>query len=459
MVTLSIISIIKVSALQRFKRIDAEYYQPLFLEYYQMLKSLHSIRLGDKAYAKVADGIHASIEYDPNSGIRCLSAQSVKEGYFDLSANTFISALQHEKSLKTSLHVGDVIISSVGTIGNCAVVTNEILPANADRHVGIVSAAEKLNPFFLCAFLLSKYGRFQTERESTGNVQKNLFIDKMKEILVPILPQQDQIGDTVKQAISLMFDSEKMFQDVQSSFWSLSGLTRTDIEHRLTYSASYQAVRQSHRIDAEYYQPKYEKVLQKIKAVAKRYSWELRSIGEISEPLRYGTSEKLTYLDKGTPFLRITDLQQSDFDKDSLCYISEEEAKKVAYAHVREGDLLISRSGTLGLAASIGKELSDSVFGSYFIRIRPRIDIDRDYLACYLNSVLGRTQVKQVATGTIQTNLTIPTIKNIQVLIPTKEFQKRIAELFKGAKVLRDKAKGYLKGAKTRVENEINKNL
>ena len=48
-------------------------------------------------------------------------------------------------------------------------------------------------------------------RESTGNVQKALFIDKMKEILVPVLPQE-QIAKEMQKATSLILEAENCLE-------------------------------------------------------------------------------------------------------------------------------------------------------------------------------------------------------------------------------------------------------
>lgn len=130
------ISIIQSSEIEGATRLEAEYYQPTYLSLIKSLKRISTVKLDSIAF--VTDGIHASIDYDNKSKIRCLSAQSVKDNTFDLSANTFISEKQHTINLRTSLKMGDVILSSVGTIGNCAVVTKDILRANADRHVAII---------------------------------------------------------------------------------------------------------------------------------------------------------------------------------------------------------------------------------------------------------------------------------------------------------------------------------
>ncbi|MGI0016896.1 MAG: hypothetical protein ACREBU_26035 [Nitrososphaera sp.] len=97
---------------------------------------------------------------------------------FDLSDAEEIAADIHRRNPRTALQVNDVIISTVGTIGFCAVVDADMLPANSDRHVGIVRIhdLERYDPHYIAAFINSIYGHNQTIREATGNVQLNLFI-------------------------------------------------------------------------------------------------------------------------------------------------------------------------------------------------------------------------------------------------------------------------------------------
>ena len=72
-----------------------------------------------------------------------------------------------------------------------------------DRHVGIIRIRKdaEVDPFYLAAFFNCSYGRFQTWRESTGNVQLNLFIEKINELLVPIGPQFNVIGKQVSNGL------------------------------------------------------------------------------------------------------------------------------------------------------------------------------------------------------------------------------------------------------------------
>jgi hypothetical protein len=125
---------------------------------------------------------HGSPDAVEEAGVRYLSAKCVKDNDFALGDALQISDAQHVANPRTALRVEDVLITTVGTIGNAAVVQKETVPANADRHLGIIRLNKdaEIDPYYLATFLNSEYGRFQSLREATGNVQLNLFIEKIK---------------------------------------------------------------------------------------------------------------------------------------------------------------------------------------------------------------------------------------------------------------------------------------
>lgn len=158
--------------------------------------------------------------------------------------------------------------------------------------------------------------------------------------------------------------------------------------------------------------------------------------------------------DNRLPFLRIADLNQYRFSPGSLKYIAQDAAYKEP--RVNENDVIISRSGTLGLAVAIPKELHQAVFGSYFIRIRPdNRRVNSIYLALYLNVLTGQLQAERANTGTIQTNLTIPVIENIVVAFPPLEVQMNIADIVLQSYETQDTSKHLLELAKAAVEMAI----
>jgi len=169
------ISIIKYSDVLEAHRFDAEFYKPEYLKKEKIITNNAYVLLGDVSF--ITDGIHDSIDFDKKSNILLVSAKAPKENTFNISGLKYISERQHKKNPRTSLKENDIIISTVGTIGNCAVVTSNLLPANSDRHVGIIRPKE-ISSFFISTFLLSKYGRMQTRKFCAGNVQPNLYIQE-----------------------------------------------------------------------------------------------------------------------------------------------------------------------------------------------------------------------------------------------------------------------------------------
>jgi len=451
------VSIVNKEELVKNARCDSDFFSPAYITLYSKLSKMNSEPL--YKVANVTDGNHLSIaEQFVESGVRYLRGQDVTEFFMDDSKPVFIPEDAYWKLRRSHVKTNDILLSIVGTIGNIALVRDREKKLTANCKLAIIRP-RSIEPEYLYMYLASKYGQIQIRQNIRGTIQKGLILPDLKRILVVELKKEcrETIRSMVNEAHSIRQESLQLLEKAKQLFLSEVDMKNT-IMPTLSHQKAFSNIKKANRMDAEYFDPKYANAFERIMEVAEEKSWDLKTIGQISEPLRYGTSEKLTYLDKGIPFLRITDIRNFDFDPDSLCHISEEEAKKVAYAKVQEGDLLISRSGTLGLTIRIGKDLANSIFGSYFIRIRPKIEINREYLAFYLNSFLGKIQVEQISTGAVQTNLTIPAIKNMRVLKPKKEFQEKIASLLTESKYLKERAKSILKDAIVKIESEIERN-
>jgi len=244
---------VMLSNLNEDFRIDSEYFLKLTLKLQGILKKNKCVKIGD--IATVTDGIHSSIEYDSESGINLISATSPRKNTFDLSRGAFISKSFHEENPRTALKEGDVILSTVGTIGNCAVVDNEILPANSDRHVGIIRVNGLVNPYVLSTFLLTKYGVNQTKRETTGNVQPNLFLYKIKSITIPLFSAKFQAV-----LVELIMYAKKLGKQADIAYTSAETLLLTSLNlQNFTPSRQNTSVKRfsetfaSGRLDAEYY--------------------------------------------------------------------------------------------------------------------------------------------------------------------------------------------------------------
>ena len=306
--------------------------------------------------------------------------------------------------------------------------------------------------YFLTTFLNSRYGRFQTWREATGNVQLNLFIDKIKNLLVPIMSFQKAVAGMTKRAYDKRREAEALHAAAESALNAALGLNRINFAPELFYEDRFSRVAAAGRFDAEYFQPCYTTLLANLKKCS---NVKLMTVKELCGRLKYGTSEKLPYIEEGAPFLRIADLQNKRFNLSSVLRIPAELAQGIS-EKVHTGDILVSRSGTLGVAVPIKAELDGAVYGSYFIKTHPNPEeIDPEYLCLFINSKAGQMQVEMLSSGGIQTNLTIDAIESIMVPVGDKQWQMKFVELVNNFIDSRQESRRLLDTAKRAVEIAI----
>jgi len=448
-------SIINYSNLEKTSiRFDPEYYHPQNLKLLKRLKSIPHDSIGEFSY--VTDGIHESIQFDENSKINLISAKAPKENFFDLSGCGKISVSQDKKNPRTRLNKDDIIVSTVGTIGNCAVVDEIILPANSDRHVGIIRINKDFYPRFLSSFLLSKYGRFQTLRESTGNVQLNLFIYKIKEIITPSLSEKFQllVENTCLKANDLNKYANNLYSKAEQILLSELNLLNWKPKKRLSFVKNYSDTQSSSRIDAEYFQPMYEEIVKAITSTKGYYCLgDLVSIKKCIEP----GSE--AYQESGIVFLRVSNLSKFGMKDGNQQYLSEELYNTLIQHQPKKGEILLSKDATPGIAYYLKDEPEKMIPSGGILRLTVK-DEDKlypEYLTLVLNSVIVQKQIERDAGGSVINHWRVDQVKNtlIPVLPVTK--QKEIAKMVNDSFCNRELSKRLLKVAKRGVELAIEK--
>lgn len=160
---MAIISQINISEIEDETRLDSQYYTPENMLFEEEKKSFQTVCLG--SVALITDGQHGYFELDHNSEIRQITAKCIKEGLVDKTDADRLSLLTHNNNLRSNLVVNDVLVTTAGTIGQVGLVTEDIPPANIDQDIGRVAIHDSdISPFFVWAFLQSKFGKFQAER-------------------------------------------------------------------------------------------------------------------------------------------------------------------------------------------------------------------------------------------------------------------------------------------------------
>lgn len=188
------------------------------------------------------------------------------------------------------------------------------------------------------------------------------------------------------------------------------------------------------RLDAKYWLP----AIRELQKVIQNGKYKSQKLGEYITDIRYGLSTANDYVDFGIPFLRILNLKNDGIDTSDVVYLSDDQKDEIGKAVVHEGDLLISRSGSVGIVVVIPKEAENFAFGSFMIKFCLNDKINKDYVAAWLNGGASQKLIEREKIGAIQGNITIETIKNFDVPIPPlsvqEEVVRKIQEAYKQRK-------------------------
>lgn len=440
-------------------RLDAEYFIKSNLKQLETLTKVGYKKVSEFGY--VTDGIHTAIDYCEDSNVNLFSATTPRENYFDLSRKAYISKKAHEQNPRTALKENDIIISTVGTIGNCAVVNKSILPANSDRHVGIIRLEnDEFYPRYISTFLLSKFGRFQTWRESTGNVQLNLFLYRIRTLKVANLSKQFQsiIEEKILLSDEKRQQSKHLYTQAENLLLQEIGLQDfTPNAEAVNIKNFKDSFGTSGRLDAEYYQKKYEEVVAKI--VTQKHS-SLINIVDISKSIEPGSNH---YADeKGLPFYRVSDYSKfglSQPDKELTNSFIADNKDLIEKLKPQKGTILFSKDGSLGTAYLLRDDLDGITSGAILhLQVKNTKEVIPEYLTLALNSILVQMQAERDAGGSIILHWRKEEIEQVVVPIIDYKKQEQIAQLVAESFRLKQESENLLEVAKQAVEIAIEQN-
>jgi len=161
-----------------------------------------------------------------------------------------------------------------------------------------------------------------------------------------------------------------------------------------------------------------------MRAYFKEYTANIASItGKLKDysVMQYGYTETATTEPVGPKFLRITDIAQNYIDWNGVPYCPISEGNHEKYV-LSEGDVVVARTGaTVGYAKMVGRNIPDSVFASFLVRIRPIDDEYRYYFGLAITSSEFLDFVQTNAGGSAQPQANPPLLGEFKLSIPNKQ--------------------------------------
>lgn len=259
-------SIIQKSQLEDAKRIDSEYFQQEYLDIEKKLSSINYIQMKDISESVVNFGAYSLCNYIEwrESGVPYLNVENIKDGFIDFSGVKFIDQKVNEILKKSEVKEGQIILTMAGTIGNSAVAHKLTSKINSNQATAKITLKKNVSPYFITAFLNSYYGKKQILREIISSVQPNIFLWQIKDLKIPLVPLKNQIE--VEQiyinGLNELENSKTLYSQAENLLLEELGLK--DFKFRDDLCFVVDSSKTKERIDADYFQPKYNELIEKL---------------------------------------------------------------------------------------------------------------------------------------------------------------------------------------------------
>lgn len=451
------ISIIQSDEFADGTRIEAEYYQPNYLRLESKLKAYKTEVFG-KLVKEIRCGPFGSTilanTYE-EKGVIVARPFNIKN--FSLECENLVY-INEEDCLRKNLKFyseGDVFFSRVGDM-RCGVVPNfnqkitispNIIAVKIDRN--------KLNPYYATVFFNSKYGFPQIARAVKVVAQPTISTDLIKNLKIVLFNNnfQSLIEGKFLLFLEIYGKSLSLYSQAETLLLEELGIKDIDLSHEPCYEVNSADTIIAKRIDAEYYQPKYERVIEAIKNC--KYGWCKLSDKIMNITDKYDPYKKP---ESNFRYIELSNINPSIGIIDGYSELKGKDLPSRARMLVKEGDVIISSvEGSIDKIALVDNAHDNCIASTGFFIFRTKENTLPEYTLSLCKSILIQKQLEKLASGTILTAVPKNLVDSIIIPNTPKGAQIKIADLIRQSHVARRQAKELLEEAKRKVEEMIEK--
>ena len=419
----------------------------------------------------IAKGVNIGFTSKRNyqtEGVKFLNISNIQQFNFKLQDVKFISRDVHESLKKSQLEYEDVLLTITGTIGDSVVVPSQFGEANISANIVAIRLSKLYDPYYLCTFFNSKYGKMQTKGSSKSNVWSNLGVQELREIEVPIpnCEIQKYIGDKIRKTEDLRLKVKKLKNEAEMLLIDELSRNKTNqfnkkkeytfINNKPNILYVSEPLVDNSRIEATFY--KRDDLELDSKLI--HYEYGFKPLKELCTKITDGTHKTPNYIEAGVTFISSKNILDDEIDFENVKYISMEEHQEISKrSNVEAGDILFTKVGRIGYAKVVpNKDNNFSIFVSVSL-LKLKKEIDPYYVEMFLNSNYGRSQSFRLCKGSNQPDFHLEDIGELKIPILPIDIQKKIGDKIRMIEEIKNLEKSLIKESKQDIEDLIEGNF
>lgn len=158
-------------------------------------------------------------------------------------------------------------------------------------------------------------------------------------------------------------------------------------------------------------------------------NWVWTRLGNISHKITDGAHKTPTYVKEGIPFISVKDIRNNEIFFDDTKFITLEEHQELyKRCNPEKGDVLVTKSGTIGRTAIVKDDFEFSLFVSVALIKNIKNVIQSNFLSYAMQDFINKIDISRDIKGGVIKNYHISDMKKQLVPLPPLEEQKRIVE-------------------------------
>ncbi|MBS0175129.1 MAG: restriction endonuclease subunit S [Nitrospira sp.] len=401
---------------------------------------------GNISYGIVQPGQHTE------GGIPIIRVNNFKNGVLDDSDVLRVSESIEENYRRTRLQGGEVLLTLVGSVGQTAIVSDDLAGWNVARAIAVIRPSKEVSAKWLSICLQSAEARHFLDGRANTTVQKTLNLGDVKRVPIPIPPKEircriESMITSIDEKIDL---NRRISQTLEAMAQAIFKSWFVDFDPVKAKIAAIQEGRDPLRAAMTAISGKCDTELdtlppeqhEKLAATAALFpdemedselgrvpsGWAASRIGEITSRVAMGPFgsdiKKDNFVESGVPVIRGGNLTDGLIERNYV-FISESKADELKNANAFPGDIVITHRGTLGQVGLIPQR---SKFPRYVVSQSQMLisaDCERmssRYLFEFLRSDIGKQLLLSNTSQVGVPAIARPTssVKTLPLIIPKK---------------------------------------
>lgn len=449
------ISIIKVSELDKKSKIlSSEYYNKNVVNLDRFYNNSGKVNTLKDISKRISDfgsfSLYNKITYldDDKNGIPFLRVLDISENYIDYDSAIKIDLQSHTNMPKSQVNFMDLVYSIIGTLGICSVSTRDILCNSNQSLVKITVDVQKANPFYVCAYLNSKFGRSLALRGESGGLQKHITLQRVRSIPIYLLNTniQNEIGQIYQASVKFLEESKKLYNQAEKLLLNEIGFDGFKMKYAITYTKNSSKLIDG-RLDPEFYRPEYEKIIQKIRNY-KNGSDSVKNKFKQNRVFAKRTQKEYRYVEIGDILIPTNTINYRIVPSEELPYN--------AKIQLNYGDILISKvRPNRGAVVIVDNSAKDIIGSDAFVVLKENADIKKEILVVLLKTIFYRELLLKCSVGTEYPVIKDDDVLDLPIPIIQNKIQEEIVKRIKESSELKHKSNELLNKAIKNVEDNI----